>query len=531
MSLLADVQMYARFAWGLRGYLGHKLTLEEARSTVRRRLAERETNFLRLVEKGIFGYARSPYRPLLENAGVELGDIRNMLGEKGLEGTLLSLRQAGVYYSFEEFKGREPVVRDGRIINVRPADFDNPYLSHSYRALTGASTGTGTRVNMDLERIADGAVQDMLMQSAHDVLDAPTVLWRGILPDSTGLVNVLQPARFSHVPVKWFSPITGQGHKPALKNRLATALTISLGQLYGIPIPKPEPLSLDEAEILARWVSRTLEESGKCLIRTSVSMALRVSLAAQEAGLDLTGAMFMGASEPPTPAKVKRITDSGARYTPNYVFTEAGRVGGGCARPSGVNDLHFFNDHLALISFPRRVPGFDITVDAFHFTTLLPSAIKILLNVESDDYGILETRSCGCPLEEYGFAKHVRDIRSFRKLTGEGVTLIGSEMVAILEQVLPERFGGSPLSYQLWENEDEQGFTRLDLLISPSVDIQDEDQVIQVMLESLQRSSVSADLARDLWSQASSLRIRRMEPVWTARGKLMPLHIAERFKQ
>jgi len=91
------------------------------------------------------------------------------------------------------------------------------------------------------------------------------------------------------------------------------------------------------------------------------------------------------------------------------------------------------------------VPGSDITVDAFHFTTLLPTARKLLLNVESDDYGVVETRSCGGPLESYGYTEHLRQIRSFRKLTGEGVTLVGSEMLRILEEVLPARFGGSPL--------------------------------------------------------------------------------------
>lgn len=531
MSAISDLKMYARFAWGLRNFLRCTFTLEEAKSVIQKQLDEREANFLRLVEKGIFGNPCSPYRPLLKLAGVELGDIQNMVRDKGLEWTLRSLREAGVYFSFEEFKGKEPVVRCGKTIPIRVSDFDNPFLSHYYRASTGGTTSAGTRVNIDLERLADGAYLDMLVQSAHDVLDAPTVLWRGILPDSTGIVNILHSARYNHVPTKWFTPITGQRHRPAWKNRLATASIIYLGRLYGVPFPKPEPLTLDQAETIARWVSITLKESGKCLIRTSVSMALRVSLAAQDAGLDLTGATFSGSAEPPTPAKVKRITDSGAHYQPSYAFTEVGKVGGGCAQPSYVNDLHLFENHLALIPFPRRVPGFDISVDAFHFTTLLPSATKLLLNVESDDYGLIESRSCGCPLEYFGFTQHLRDVRSFRKLTGEGVTLIGSEMIAILEQVLPARFGGSPLSYQLLEEEDDQGFTRLNLIISPSVNIPDEDQVIQVVLESLQRSSVSADLARDLWSQASTFRIRRIEPIWTARGKLMPLHIADRLRR
>ena len=96
------------------------------------------------------------------------------------------------------------------------------------------------------------------------------------------------------------------------------------------------------------------------------------------------------------------------------------------------------------------------------------------MNVESDDYGVIEEQSCGCPLECYGYTEHLREIRSFRKLTGEGVALVGSDMVRILEEVLPGRLGGSPLDYHLMEEEDADGFTRLSLVVSPRIEIADE---------------------------------------------------------
>jgi len=233
----------------------------------------------------------------------------------------------------------------------------------------------------------------------------------------------------------------------------------------------------------------------------------------------------MGGGEPPTPAKVKGITDTGARWVPNYHTTEIGHVGCGCGRPLDGNDLHLFKDRAALIQHDRRVPGSDIIVKTFYFTTLLASAPKLMLNVENDDYGVIEERSCGCPLEAFGFTEHLRHIRSFRKLTGEGVTLVGSEMVRILEEVLPDRFGGSALDYQLMEEEDEKGFTRLTLLVSPKVRIADEAAVIQAVLNALEHSSVAANLARVFWSQAGTLQIKRMEPIWTARGKMMPIYV------
>jgi hypothetical protein len=200
----------------------------------------------------------------------------------------------------------------------------------------------------------------------------------------------------------------------------------------------------------------------------------------------------------------------------------------GCGRPVDTNDLHFLKDTLALIQYPFQIPNSDVKVDAFSFTTLLPTAPKLLLNVESDDYGLIEKRSCGCPLETYGFTEHLRHVYSFRKLTGEGVTLIGSEMIHILNEVLPARFGGSPLDYQLLEEEDEQGFTRLSLLVNPKIKIADEAKIIDTILEVLGRGSVSANLSRTIWGQAKTLQVKRMDPIPSSRGKIMPLFVVRR---
>jgi hypothetical protein len=156
------------------------------------------------------------------------------------------------------------------------------------------------------------------------------------------------------------------------------------------------------------------------------------------------------------------------------------------------------------------------------------SSPKLLLNVESDDFGTLDQRRCGCALEECGLTDHLHGIFSFGKLTGEGVTLVGSEMVRVLEEELPARFGGSPLDYQLLEEEDAQGFTRLSLVISPRVELADEQAAVEAVANALRRFGVAANVARLTWQQAGALRVKRMEPVWTARGKLLPLFVARR---
>lgn len=531
MSVLDQLKMYTRFGFGLQPFLSQRISLEEARAMIKKRLAERETNFLRLVERGVFGYSRSPYLPLLKLAGCEFGDILRMVRARGLEETLRALRRAGVYVTFEEFKGREPIVRNGQVIRAHTRDFDNPYLSRYYLAESGGTTGIGTRVPIDLSHLADQVPAIMLAYDAHGVLGVPTAIWRSVLPDNSGISYILRGARFGQVPQRWFTPITSRDLRSSLKYRLATQTILVMGRVFGIPLPWPEQLRLDQASVLAGWIAETLEAHGSCLIRTYVSMALRVCIAARDAGVDLRGATFMGGGEPPTPGKVREITRTGARWIPNYSLAETGRIGVGCVHPADGNDLHFLKDSLALIQCPRQVPGSEDTVDAFYFTTLLSTVPKLMLNVEIDDYGVIESRPCGCPLEAYGFPEHLRHVRSFSKLTGEGMTLVGSDMVRILEEVLPARFGGTPLDYQLLEEEGERGFTQLRLLVSPRIKVADEREVIGAVLEALGQAGDSADLARAIWRQARALSVKRMDPIWTARGKFMPLHVAERSKR
>lgn len=526
MRWMDDLRMYARFAWGLRDFLRHPLSLPEARAIVQQRLDEREANFLRTVERGIFAYPRSPYLPLLKLAGCEFGDLQRMVRARGLEPTLVALREAGVYVTFEEFKGREPLVRQGRTIAIEDRAFDNPYTLSSYQARSGGTTGAGTRVDIDLEHLADKAPHYMIAYHVHGVLHAPTAIWYGVLPDGTGVGNLLRHARFGQVTARWFAPVTGRDLRPSLTYRAATRGIVTIGRLCGVPLPPPEAVPFERAEVVARWAAEAVRQHGICVIRTLVSSAVRVSVAARKSGLDLTGVVLFGGGEPPTPGKVREMERSGARYVAHYASTELGYVGTGCVRPLDTNDVHFFKDGLALIQHPRRVPGADVTVPAFCYTSLLPAAPKILLNAESDDYGVIERRQCGCPLEAMGFTEHLREIRSFRKLTGEGVTLVGSEMIRILEEVLPARFGGSPLDYQLLEEEDERHFTRLSLIVSPRVSLADEQAVIDTVLEALGRGSAAADVARAMWAQAKTLRVKRADPVATARGKFLPLRRA-----
>src|SRR5581483_11887760 len=116
------------------------------------------------------------------------------------------LRQEGVYFTFEEFKARKPVVRGNQTFQFKPWDFNNPYASRDFYVTTGGSTGAAMNIGVNLEHLPTVAGYELLMGSAHDMLDAPIVIWTGILPSGT-LRSILRDVTLGNTPERWFSQI------------------------------------------------------------------------------------------------------------------------------------------------------------------------------------------------------------------------------------------------------------------------------------------------------------------------------------
>ena len=99
------------------------------------------------------------------------------------------------------------------------------------------------------------------------------------------------------------------------------------------------------------------------------------------------------------------------------------------------------------------------------------------------------------------------------------MTFSGLDIQAILEETLPGRFGGTVLDYQLIEEDDDRGISRMQLLISPRVTIADERGPIDMFLGALRAFSSRGDATGNVWQQAGTLTVVRREPFVTARGK------------
>jgi hypothetical protein len=467
--LASRLLMYAGFATGLPAFLRHRVTPEGARKIIADRLRRREDNFLSLVRLAVFTRPESPYNFIMHEARCEAGDIESLVRKDGLDASLAALERGGIAVTFDEFKARTPIVRNGRTLEVQSSAFDNPLGARKVESQTSGSTGTATRVNMNLDHLAATVPARLLAEVANDVHGLPIIVYRAGLPSSAAVSNILQHFVMGNPVRRWFSPIAAGEVGAPLRFRLAGAMIPALSAFAGCVFPKMETLRFEEAIKVADAAAKYVRDEGGCMVSSPVSTSLTVCLAAAQRGLDLTGVTFMGAAEPASAAKVKGIRAAGAEFV---------------------------------------------------------TAPKILINVDVDDFGIVERRQCGCAFGELGLDQHLRQIGSAGKLTGRGITLLGSDVVHLIEEMLPARFGGCAQDYQLVEEEQPDGQSVLTLLISPSLPIADDRAPAVALYEALSRGRPGASYSGTMLKNADAVRVRRDRPVPNSRGKQPPFRTA-----
>ncbi len=512
---LSEILGLLRFGAGLRRFVREPLSVEAAEAVVQRGMQRRDQAFLGKVEHAIFGYARSPYRALFRHVGCELGDVRKLVQQDGVEGALERLRDNGVYVTFEEFKGLAPAVRGSVSFSFRAEDFDNPLATRHFRGSTGGSSGRLTRIRFDLDHVGQTAPHWALWFAAHGWLaaDRPLVVW---WPGHAGAANGHLLALKAGKPyTKWFVQVRPE----ALRDRIGAALIHGLVRRAS-GLTKPEFAPAHAAERVGAYLTGLIQQGLRPCVNTSPSQAIRVCRAVAQRGHTLDGVTFWLGAEPTTPTRRRAIEDHGAVAVPLYGFSEGGNVGNQC--PNGTDDdVHISLDAYALIQRRRTVRDQEL-VDALLFTALRPACPKVLLNTEIGDYGVLETRRCGCVFDDFGYTRHVHTIRSFDKLTGEGMTFVGADLFNLMEAVLPQRFGGAAGDYQLVEEQDAEGLARYALLVSPEVGTVDDSEVIAVFLDGLAAKRKHYRYMATAWRDASLLRVERQRPIVTGRGKVFP---------
>jgi len=108
------------------------------------------------------------------------------------------------------------------------------------------------------------------------------------------------------------------------------------------------------------------------------------------------------------------------------------------------------------------------------------------------------------------------------------MNFLDTDVVRVIEEVLPARFGGGPADYQLVESEDGNGRPRMTLLVDPAVGPFDPKAVVDTFLTAISQGSGAERVMSVYWVQTDVLRVERRTPVTTSSGKILHLHLDRR---
>jgi hypothetical protein len=450
--------------------------------------------------------------------------LAKLVRQDGVEASLTNLFRQGVYLTVEEFKGRRPVVRGNAAIEMDPSQLRNPVLrSHIIMSHSGGSRGQRTPVAVDLAFMKDHAVNKGLVLESRGGLGWVHAIWTA--PGGAGMRQILQYISFGAPMVCWFSKLDAS--TPGLHPRYRWSVRVMRwGSLItGVPIPQPQHVPLDDPRLIVNWMAEVLCAGGTPHLRTFASSAVRLCLVALGEGIDVSGVQFLLSGDPVTLSRLAVLRRAGASSQVNYGGTETGSIGQGCLRPEYPDEIHHFHDLHALIQPGQDDPVHSFPPRALLVSSLRPTAPLILLNVSLGDEAAFAMRSCGCPLEALGWTTHLHTIRSYEKLTAGGMTFLDTDVIRVLEEDLPARFGGAPTDYQLIEKEDENGRPRLELIVHPAVGSVDKNTVAETFLNAISTGSGVERIMGSLWRDAKLLSVERRPPTPTASGKILHLHV------
>lgn len=520
---LLDAPRYAarsaRLLLRLPGFLRQPLAIDECRRIVQRRLDRRQEDFLQLLRAAVIGNPASPYHALLRHAGCEWGDLERMVRRDGLEEALASLFRAGVYLTTDEYKGRRPMVRGSSQIQVTPRRLQNPLAAPDFLAQTGGSRGAATSIPLALAGMRDRAVNMALTLHVRG-----GSAWRKAIWEMSGIAPLLWYSASGEPVSRWFTKADLDApelpRSQAWKIRLEAALLTWAGRRSGRSLPRRVYVPVDAPLAIVRWMERTLADGAIPHLWTSTSAAVRVCREAQRAGASLAGAQFTVTGEPVTLARLDAIAQAGAMAVPDYGSADSGgSVSSGCLAPQAPDDVHLFSDLNAVI----RADGPTPPRGALLLTSLRATSPFIFINLVMGDCAVLTERACGCPLEALGWRTHLHGIRSFEKLTAGGMTFMDTDVVRVLEEVLPQRFGGGPADYQLVEDAADNGQPRLRLFVHPNVGPADAARLMETFLAALAGGSDTERLMVNQLRQERILDVERAAPHATSSGKVLHL--------
>jgi hypothetical protein len=522
----ADLLGTLKLPAGLRDFFRKPVTVQCSEEEIKKALKTREERFLQLVLMNVYQRPSSPYLKLLKIAGCEYSDLRTCVRHSGIEETLKRLAREGVYLTSEEFKSKKEVIRGRQSFRVLPSQFETRSESVGYPTQSSGTRNQPARSFVSLGLLKLRSPVTSVFFAAHNLFSHSHAMYDAILPGSAGLNNLLIYARIGVVADRWFArAIPINTRLEGLYHYLTTQFVVLAAKCFGPGFPRPEFIKIDLVRQIIHWLAAQQKQNKACCITTAASNAVRIARTASDLGVSLHGTKFIVTGEPFTESKRNLIEYAGATATPRYAYGGSINIGFGCANPLHTDEIHV-NQHLvALLPNPRPVKTNGSCLSPLLCTTLHTAFPRMLLNVESGDYGYLIERDCGCALGKVGLSVHLHHIRSFEKFTSEGMNYFYGDLFDLMEKTLPAEFGGGPGDYQLVEEEDNGGQTRLTLVVHPDVGELNKERLLARLRAAFSNGSRGNRFMAGVWENAGTFRVRRQIPYASPRGKILPLHI------
>jgi hypothetical protein len=518
--MLNEARYYARMMAGCRRFI-RTPPASDPRSLVADNLARREENFLELMRQVVFANPANPYYKLFDWAGCGYEDLRRAVLKDGLETTLAELRRLGVRLTHDEFKGKKPIQRSGLQIEAMPRDFSNPLVRGALETTSSGSRSRGTVTRPSVEFQVYREAQDALFVGQFEPSKRAIVAVLPILPSTVGFNRMLTFERRGTPVEKWFA--LGGAWRDSGHYRLLIHLLVLEARMMGLRAPFPSYIPSNDFSPVAKWISARRREGRAVLWMGPVSMGVRTAAAAIEGGIEIEGTTFLCGAEPLTSARREVMEAAGGHVFPRYGISELGWVGCSCRQMNKGSSVHVMRDSMAVISHKRSAPMAEVEVESLLFTTLLPFSTYVLVNVEMDDCGTLEPARCDCQFKAMGFTQQISNVYSYGKLTGQGITLLGGDLLSVLEKSLPSRFGGTPADYQLVELDGKAGAI-VELRVNPRVNVRREDEIRGYFLAEVRRLWGGSLTARQ-WGQTGAVRVVFEEPIISGGRKINALHL------
>lgn len=503
----------------VRDFLAEPVTIARAEEEIKQRLETRARRFLEFARAHIFEQPASPYLRLLRFAGCAYADLEREVETHEVEQALRRLARAGVYFTSEEYKGKKPVVRGGESFTVSPGDFRYSDIGAAFSTQSSGTTNRPVRSFRPLARY-DKVISVGVFLSAHGLLSHSFAMYDAILPATGAVNNLLVYAKLGILTERWFArEVPSSSFLSRWKGYVTTQLVARAAQRCPAGFPVPEFIGTNETERIVRWIENKRAGGKYCCVTCAASNAARIARTAWDLGASLEGTKFVVSAEPFTDAKKEVLERVGAAATTRFASGFGISVGYGCANPLHGDEVHVPQHSIAVVAHPEALSNTDPPIYPLMVTTLERTSGNVLLNVQNGDYATFEERRCGCGLDRLGLGLHLHHIRSYEKLTSEGMNYFYGDLFDTLEKILPAEFGGGPGDYQLHEEEDERGQTRLTLRVHPDVANLDEGVLLRRLQEELAKGSWGHELQAKIWREAGTFRIKREVPYSSPRER------------